>query len=218
MRTEPTLNSEPSSAIAGLGHVLPKKTRRPRYHKIKNPTPALVGQCTLKQVLVKKPRSPRYNKDLQLTALVSHCWTQEYAGREAEKRSRQRQQPAYQFASKEAEWRTPRNGTLPYGDQGTGAQVQLERSIPFIHTDTLVFASMEQIGHDCQEGCQARAELNRYHRRLARQELRVSFNRRPDMQLERPCIYSSTRPNNSIFADLGQVLQVCQRVARLWPN
>jgi hypothetical protein len=85
MQTEPTLNSEPSPAIAGLGHVLPKKTRSPRYHKTKNPTPALVGQCTLKQVLVKKPRSPRYNKDLQLTALVSHCWAQECAGREAEK-------------------------------------------------------------------------------------------------------------------------------------
>jgi hypothetical protein len=107
---------------------------------------------------------------------------------------------------------------LPCGDQGTGAQVQLERSIPLIHTDTLVFASMGQIGHDYQEGCQALAELNRYHRRLARQELRVSFDRRPDMQLERPRIYSSTRPNTSIFADLGQVLQVCQRAARLWPN
>ena len=45
---------------------------------------------------------------------------------------------------------------------------------------------MGQIGHDSQEGCQAQAELNRYLCRLARHELRVSFDRRPDMQLQRP--------------------------------
>jgi hypothetical protein len=134
MPNEPTLNSEPSSAIARLGHVLSKKTPSPKYrktqeptnalvchyrlrhvlaektgsprnHMAQKPTSALVCHCRLGQVLAEKPRSPGYNKTLQLTAVVSQCWTRECAGREAKKKkSVQRQQPAYQFASKEAAW------------------------------------------------------------------------------------------------------------------
>jgi hypothetical protein len=162
MKTEPTLNSEPSSAIAGLGHVLPKKTRRPRYHKTKNPTPALVGQCTLKQVLVKKaskpqiqPRPATYSPRQPLLD-SGMCRSR---GREKKSAKAATSVPICFQRSRMGDTEE-RDFALRRLRDGCTTCVQLERSIPFIHTDTLVFASMGQIGHDCQEGCQAQAELN----------------------------------------------------------
>ena len=73
-----------------------------------------------------------------------------------------------------------------------------------IRTGTSIVASMGQIGHDSQEGCQAQAELNRYLCHLARHELRVSLIEGRTCSYSAHAIYSSTRPNTSIFADMGQ--------------
>jgi hypothetical protein len=75
---------------------------------------------------------------------------------------------------------------LPCSDRGTGAQVQHQRNIPL---DTHGHLNRCEHGTNwprLSEDCQAQAEPNRYLCRLARHELRVSFDRRPDMQLQRP--------------------------------
>jgi hypothetical protein len=82
-----------------------------------------------------------------------------------------------------------------------------------------VVASMGQIGHDSQEGCQAQAELNRYLCRLATQELRVSFDRRPDMQLERPRNLQLHTPQHLDLCGHGtnfaRLSEGCQALAEL---
>jgi hypothetical protein len=82
-----------------------------------------------------------------------------------------------------------------------------------------VVASMGQIGHDSQEGCQALAELNRYLCHLATQELRVSFDRRPDMQLERPRNLQLHTPQHLDLCGHGtnfaRLSEGCQALAEL---
>jgi hypothetical protein len=249
MPNEPTLNSEPSSAIARLGHVLSKKTPSPRYqksqepinalvcqyrlrqvlaektgsprnHMAQKPTSALVCHYRLGQVLAEKPRSPGYNKTLQLTAVVSQCWTQECAGREAKRKKSAKAATSVPICFQ---------GSSMVNHRGAGLCLAVTKSRTHKYSSNAVYpscaqapsvlASMGRIGHDSQEGCQAQAKLNRYLCRLATQELRVSFDRRPDMQLERPRNLQLHTPQHLDLCGHGtsfaRLSEGCQALAEL---
>jgi hypothetical protein len=94
---------------------------------------------------------------------------------ERPKKSRQRQQPAYQLAREQlGEHRGA--GLCLAVIEGRAHKYSANAIYRSIRTDTSIVASMGQIGHDCHEGCRAQAEPNRYLCRLARHELRVSFD------------------------------------------
>jgi len=77
---------------------------------------------------------------------------------------------------------------------------------------------MGRIGHDGQDGCQTQAELNRYLCRLAHQELRVSFDQGPDMQLERPRNLQLHTPQHLDRCGHGTSFARLSEGCQVWPN
>ncbi|KAM0695056.1 hypothetical protein Q7P36_005412 [Cladosporium allicinum] len=80
------------------------------------------------------------------------------------------QQPAYQLAHGEHQ----EAGLCLAVIEGRAHKYSANAIYRSIRTGTSIVASMGQIGHDSQEGCQAQAKLNRYLCHLARHELRSS--------------------------------------------
>jgi hypothetical protein len=107
--TWPKSQQVPSSAIADSGKCWQKSLEAPDTTKLCNLQPSSAS-AGLGNVQVERPRKKKVCKGSnQRTNLL----------------------PRKQHGE------SPRRGTLPCGDQGPGAQVQLERSIPFMRPGTL---------------------------------------------------------------------------------
>lgn len=199
MREDSKTNILPSPAITGSGMCVGREPSKPqipqdsRANVMPSSASTDSGMCVGGKVSKPQiPQRPATSRRLPVQTRAS-------AGREAKKKVRQMQQPAYQLAHGEHQ----EAGLCLAVIEGRAHKYSAHAIYSFTRPNTSIFADMGQGLQVCQRALRRGFELNRDRCHPARDELLGVIEGRT-CSYSAHAIYSSTRSRTSIISDMGQ--------------